>query len=100
VTVETFKPEITAALRTYDRYVVCLEKGPEECAATLYSLVEKAINAYENRGPGLRHGIALDKHLTVIISQTDGDRPLCGIYFNLRSPYQKPPMRKPAKAAG
>jgi hypothetical protein len=34
----------------------------------------------------LRHGIALDKQVTIILSQTDNDRPLCGIYFNLHSP--------------
>ena len=95
-----FKAEITAALRAYERHVVCLEKGPEECAASVHSLVEKAISAYEKRAPGLRHGIALDEHLTVIISQTDGSRALCGIYFNLSSPYQKSSARKPAKAAG
>jgi hypothetical protein len=38
----------------------------------------------------LRHGIALDKYMTVILSQSDGPRPFCGIYFNLHSPYQKP----------
>jgi hypothetical protein len=55
--------------------------------------VEKAIKAFESRGPGLRHGIALDRQVTVILSQTDGERPLCGIYFNLSSPYhrQRPP---------
>jgi hypothetical protein len=37
----------------------------------------------------LRHGIALDKQVTVILSQGDGPRPLCGIYFNLHSPYQR-----------
>ena len=100
MTAETFKPEIAAALRTYDRYVVCLEKGTEECAEALYSLMEKAINAYENRAAGLRHGIALDKHITVILSQTEGDRPVCGIYFNLRSPYQRKPTPKPARTAG
>ena len=42
-----------------------------------------------DRGPHLRHGIALDRQLTIILSQTDTDRPLCGIYFNLHSPYQK-----------
>jgi len=31
----------------------------------------------------------LDKDVTVILSETDGDKPLCGIYFNLHSPYQK-----------
>jgi hypothetical protein len=93
-----FKPEITAALRAYDRHVVCLEKSPEECTASVCSLVQKAIDAYVNRAPGLRHGIALDRHLTVIISQTDGARPLCGIYFNLSSPYQKAPPRRAARA--
>jgi len=91
---------MTAALRAYERYVVCLEKVPEECGSALASLVEKAIRAYENRAPGLRHGIALDKHITVILSQTEGDRPLCGIYFNLRSPYQKKPAPKTARAPG
>ena len=91
VTAETFKPEITAALRAYDKHIVCLEKLPEDCETSLYSLMEKAIKAYANRGPNLRHGIALDKHITVILSQTEGDRPVCGIYFNLRSPYQRKP---------
>lgn len=60
----------------------------------------KAIQAYENRAPGLRHGIALDKHITIILSQTESERPLCGIYFNLHSPYQKKSAAKPAKTAG
>ncbi|MBI5386926.1 MAG: hypothetical protein HZA90_19820 [Verrucomicrobia bacterium] len=98
MTAETFKTEITAALRAYDRHVVCLEKIPEDCQASLHSLVEKAIKAYENRGPNLRHGIALDKHVTVILSQADGERPLCGIYFNLYSPYQKKPAAKTTNA--
>ena len=58
----------------------------------------KAIRAYETRGPQLRHGIALDKHVTVILSQSDTDRPLCGIYFNLHSPYQKQSLPKTVKA--
>ena len=70
MTVQTFKQEIAAALRAYDRHVVCLEKTTETCEAALYSLVEKAIRAYETRGEGMRHGIALDKNLTVILSQT------------------------------
>jgi len=96
VTVETFKSEIKAALRSYERHVVCLEKRlqGQECEATLYSLVSKALAAYEGRAPGLRHGIALDKHLTVIISQTESERPLCGIYFNLSSPYQRVASRR------
>jgi hypothetical protein len=36
----------------------------------------------------MRHGIALDREVTVILSQSDDERPLCGIYFNLHSPYR------------
>ncbi len=97
MTVESFQPEIEEALRTFDRFVVCLEKTPEECEASLKSLMEKAIKAYANRGPNLRHGIALDKQITIILSQTENDLPLCGIYFNLSSPYHK--KQTPAKAA-
>ena len=49
----------------------------------------KAITAFETRGPGLRHGIALDRHVTIMLSENDGQRPLCGIYFNLSSPYRR-----------
>jgi hypothetical protein len=84
-----FKEEMTHAMKAYDHYVICIDKTPEEFQASLISLVIKAIKAFESRGPTLRHGIALDKYLTVILSQSDGPRPLCGIYFNLHSPYQK-----------
>lgn len=94
VTVDTFKLEIAEAMKAYDTFVVCLDKTTEECQATLLSLVEKAIRAYENRGTNLRHGIALDRHLTVILSQSDSDRPLCAIYFNLHSPYYRKPERR------
>jgi hypothetical protein len=77
--------------------VVCLDKTPEDFAASLNSLVAKAIMAYESRGEGLRHGIALDKQVTVILSQSDDARPLCGIYFNLHSPYQKNSLPKTVK---
>lgn len=86
---DTFQPELTAALRSYDRHVVCMEKVPEACEQSLRSLMQKAINAYVNRGAEMRHGIALDRHVTIILSQTDGNRPLCGIYFNLHSPYAR-----------
>jgi hypothetical protein len=56
--------------------------------------VAKAIKAYETRGTGLRHGIALDRQVTVILSQSEGPLPLCGIYFNLHSPYQKNTLPK------
>ena len=89
VTVETFRAEINEALKAYEKFIVCIEKTPEECEGSLKSLMEKAIKAYANRGPNLRHGIALDKQVTIILSQTENERPLCGIYFNLSSPYHK-----------
>jgi hypothetical protein len=89
LTVETFEPELSTALRGYDRHVVCLEKSTCDCEKVLRSLLQKAINAYCHRGPEMRHGIALDRQVTIILSQTDGDRPLCGIYFNLHSPYAR-----------
>lgn len=94
VTVENFKQEMAEATKAYEKYVVCIDKTPEEFQASLISLMIKAIKAFESRGPQLRHGIALDKHLTVILSQNDGPRPLCGIYFNLNSPYQKQALPK------
>jgi hypothetical protein len=98
VTVQTFKNEIAAAVRAYEKFVMCLEKSPEEFEAAMSSLMKKAINAYENRGPGMRHGLALDKQVTIILSQGDGPRPLCGIYFNLHSPYQKNALPATVKA--
>ncbi len=104
MTVELFQREINAALKAYDRHVVCLEKTPDEFFGALHSLVTKAIKAFAERGPHLRHGIALDRQITVILSQTETDRPLCGIYFNLSSPYQKSgapktPAKTPTKVA-
>ena len=84
-----FKQEIVEALKAYDKYVICINKTPDEFELALISLLNKAIKAYEGRGPDLRHGIALDKQVTIILSQSDSPRPLCGIYFNLHSPYQK-----------
>ena len=100
MTAESFKHEITEALKAYERYIVCLNKTPEECETALISLMNKAIKAYESRGPNLRHGIALDKQCTIILSQADEGRPLCGIYFNLSSPYQKKATARLAEAGG
>jgi hypothetical protein len=97
VTAETFGPEIAEAMSAYDKYVICIDKTPEEFQAALISLLNKAIKAYESRGPQLRHGIALDRQVTIILSQNDGPRPLCGIYFNLHSPYQKQSLPKTVK---
>ena len=87
--VEDFQPEIAAAVRHYEKFIVCIEKTPEDFLQSLQSLMVKAITAFETRGPGLRHGIALDRHVTIMLSENDGRRPLCGIYFNLSSPYRK-----------
>jgi hypothetical protein len=100
MTSELFKREIAAAVKAYDKYVVCLDKTPEDFEASLNSLMQKAIKAYENRGDGFRHGIALDKRVTVILSQGDEARPLCGIYFNLHSPYHRDALPKTVKAIG
>jgi hypothetical protein len=94
VTVETFRPELAEAMKAYELYVICIDKTPEDFQVSLVSLLNKAIKAYESRGPQLRHGIALDKHVTIILSQSESPRPLCGIYFNLHSPYQKPSAPK------
>jgi hypothetical protein len=97
VTAETFNEEIADAMKMYEKYIICIDKTPDEFQASLMSLLNKAIKAYESRGPQLRHGIALDRQVTVILSQNEGPRPLCGIYFNLHSPYQKPASAKALK---
>lgn len=97
MTVDTFKTELAAAQKAFDKFIVCLEKSPAEFDAALRSLVKKAIRAYETRGEGMRHGIALDGQITVILSQSDTERPLCGIYFNLHTPYQKAALPKTVK---
>src|ERR1700748_2585364 len=94
MTVDTFKREIAEAIKSYDRHVIALQKTPDEFEASLTSLIQKAIKAYENRATGMRHGIALDKAVTVMLSQSDDVRPLCGIYFNLSSPYKKETLPK------
>ena len=100
MTIETFRKEITASVKAFDKYVICLEKSPEEFESALTSLMQKAIKEYEERAPGMRHGIALDKQVTIILSQGDGARPMCGIYFNLHSPYQKSTLPKTVKLVG
>lgn len=97
--VEDFSKEIREAVKAYELYVVCVAKTPDEFAASVRSLLAKAIKVFENRAPGLKHGISLDPQLTVILSEPPDaptDRPLCGIYFNLHSPYRR--KSAPAKA--
>jgi len=87
--VDDFQQEIAAAVRNYDKFVVCVEKTPDQFVKSLRSLMGKAIDAFQKRAPGLRHGIALDRHVTIMLSETDNARPLCGIYFNLHTPFRK-----------
>jgi hypothetical protein len=87
--IEDFQREMAGSVKSYDKFVVCVEKTPDEFLKSLQSLMGKAINAFESRSLGLRHGIALDRHVTIMLSETDDDRPLCGIYFNLHSPFRK-----------
>ena len=87
--VDDFREEIEHAARNYDKFVICIDKTPEDFLRSLQTLLKKAVTAYEDRAPGLRHGLALDRHVTIMLSQTDTDRPLCGIYFNLHSPYRR-----------
>ena len=87
---DMFGEEVEGALSAFERHIVCLDKSPDECRASLDSLLQKAIDAYISRGSGLRHGIALDSQVTIILSQMDDqEMPMCGIYFNLHSPYQR-----------
>ena len=94
MTVNDFKREVAHAVKQYHLHVVCVKKTPDEFEAALFSLLEKAIKAYKTRAPGMRHGIALDKEVTFILSQGDTESPLCGIYFNLHSPYKKAALPK------
>jgi len=90
LTPDMFGEEVECALSAFDRHIVCLDKSPDDCRASLDSLLQKAIDAYISRGSGLRHGIALDSQVTIILSQMDDqEMPMCGIYFNLHSPYQR-----------
>ena len=97
---EEFTPEIEKALKRFDKYIVCVEKTPEDARASLRSLMAKAIQAFETRAPGLRHGLAIDRHLTIILSENNGKRPLCGIYFNLYTPYRKTEEQNSDEARG
>ena len=99
MTLDDFKRELAHAVKQYHLHVVCVKKTPDEFESALYSLLEKAIKAYQTRAPGMRHGIALDKEVTVILSQGDGEKPLCGIYFNLHSPYHTKENIKKYKAS-
>ena len=99
MTIDLFKREIAAAVKAYDKYVVCLDKTPEDFEASLNSLMQKAIKAYENRGEGFRHGIALDKQVTVILSQGDEAARCAGFISTSIRPTRRIALPKTVKAA-
>ncbi|MCX6909592.1 MAG: hypothetical protein NTY01_16325 [Verrucomicrobia bacterium] len=98
--VDDFNKEMREAVKAYELYVVCIAKTPDEFMESVRSLMAKAIKVFESRAPGLKHGIALDPQLTIILSEppeaVSEGRPLCAIYFNLHSPYRK--KTAPAKS--
>ena len=53
MTVDAFKREIAEAVKNYDRFVICLDKTPDEFEASLTSLIQKAIKAFESRAAQL-----------------------------------------------
>ena len=55
MTVDAFKRELAEAVKNYDRFIICLQKTPDEFEAALQSLLQKAIKAYETRVAGMRH---------------------------------------------
>ena len=55
MTVDTFKYEIAEAVKNYDRYVVCLQKTPDEFEAALSSLMQKAIKALDDLALKVAH---------------------------------------------
>lgn len=86
MTPKDFQQQIVAAVKAFDRCVVSLDAPPVDFATTLPGLVRKAIAQFEKRAPGMRHGIVLNRHVTVMVSDHHG-RVLCNIYFNLHSDY-------------
>jgi hypothetical protein len=85
ISVDTFSRQIDEAKKNYERHVICLGQLPEEL--DLKPLVEHAILAFSKRPRELRHAVALNGYITVILSKSDSEVPHCAIYFNLHSPY-------------
>lgn len=86
--IRQFLPEHDIAWHSFERHIVCLELTPPDYHKLIEQLLLKAIDQYEKLPPDRRHAVALDNSITVILTKTaDPDKPLCGIYFNLHSPY-------------
>lgn len=95
---EDFQAQMEAAVKQYDRCIVSLGLAPRDFAASLVGMVERAINQFVQRAPGMRHGITVSQQVTVIISDYQG-QVACNIYFNLHSDYWAltPPKGKPER---
>ena len=42
MTVDTFKQEIAEAVKAYGKFIVCLDKTPDDCEGAIQALMEKA----------------------------------------------------------
>ena len=63
MTIETFGPEIAEAVKVYEKYVICIDKTPEEFAASLLSLLNKAIKALDQRAQTTKEFAAASANL-------------------------------------
>lgn len=92
---DTISPEflekVKEAVITYDKYIICLDKTPDEFLEIILRLAKKAKKAFDEREKSCKNGIALDRHITIIFSENaqNQDSPICNIYFNLSSDYAK-----------
>ena len=96
VTIETFKKEIATAVKAFDKYIVSLEKSPEELRLPRSVMAEGARRLRE-LCPGMRHGLALDKQVTIILSQRHR-APAEWHLFQFNCPYQKNALPGTVKA--
>jgi hypothetical protein len=96
-----FEKEIAEAVKAYDKFIVCLNRTPEEFKKRLDRSVAKAMETFNNRPEGTRMGINTDEFVTVhILLPTGAETPVCGIYFNLSSPFTEAvkSKRNPSKS--
>jgi hypothetical protein len=66
MTIKSFKREIAVASKAYDKFIVCLDKTPEDFEVSLNSLMVRAIEAYKTRSESAswhRAGQTGDGHL-------------------------------------
>jgi len=80
---------IEEAFANYSKYIICLDKTPDEFLDSITRLAHKAKKAFDEREKCYKNGIAMDRHVTIIFSENpeNKDQPICNIYFNLSSDY-------------